>query len=169
MHGTDSWFHINGLHIHCKAWKNPISTALPLVILHGLWESWHTFTEVADFTSQPSVLKRAWFEMTARDFLHAADGPFVTLMNNTVTEEEWTTLLGRIAVPTLVLAASPADGGWMGEEHHTLVREALPSARLVDFPGCGHHIEATCTESFLATVEAFLDDPMQEARGSVAL
>ncbi len=279
MHGTDSWFHINGLHIHCKAWKNPISTALPLVILHGLWESWHTFAElaprcaqkrsvyaldlrghgesdkpetgyrlqdyatdiegvlkqlphpqvhllghslgalvalqvagdaprrvatltledppfilphqqveihkqmehllalkrqpfdavVADFTSQPSVLKRAWFEMTARDFLNAADGPFVTLMNNTVTEKEWATLLGRIAVPTLVLAASPADGGWMGEEHHTLVRKALPSARLVDFPGCGHHIEAICTESFLATVEAFLDDPMQEARGSVAL
>lgn len=274
MHSIDQYFQTGGARIHGRVWENPDSTATPLVILHGIWESWHTFADVAprfaqkrsvyaldlrghgesdkpeqgyslsdyaadiesvlkqlpyshihllghslgslvaiqlagdaptstlieklilqdppfvlphqetevkndmqhllelkrqpleivvaEFTSQPSTLERAWFEMTARDFLQCADGPFLAIMNNALTTETWATLLKRITIaPTLVLAADPADGGWMGDEAHALVRTNLPFAQIVDFPGCGHHIEATCTEPFVATVEEFLDNPMQ--------
>ncbi|HKV59331.1 MAG TPA: alpha/beta hydrolase, partial [Ktedonobacteraceae bacterium] len=266
----DLYFQTGGARIHGRVWESPNSSATPLVILHGIWESWHTFADVAprfaqkcsvyaldlrghgesdkpeqgysmkdyaadiesvlkqlpyshvhllghslgslvaiqlagdaptsalleklilqdppfvqphqeadvkndmqhllelkrqpfeavvaEFTSQPSVLEKTWFEMTARDFLQSADGPFLAIMNNELTTEAWATLLSRITTPTLFLAADPADGGWMGDESHALVRYTLPTAQIVDFPGCGHHIEATCTESFIATVEEFLDN-----------
>jgi len=271
MNSTDHYFQTNGLRIHGVVWKNSNSDVIPLIILHGIWESWHTFADAAPrfaqkrtvyaldlrghgesdkpekgyslrdyaadiegvlkqlpyshiyllghslgslvalqvagdtpallakliledpplvqphqeagaksdmehllvlkhqpfdavvtaFTSQPSVLEITWFEMTARDFLLSADGPFLAIINNELTEEAWATLLAKVTTPTLVLAADPADGGWLGEEHHVLVRDALPSAHIVDFPGCGHHIETACMESFVSTVEEFLDDSMQ--------
>lgn len=74
---------------------------------------------------------------------------------------EWSTLLSRVTVPTLVLAADPSVGSWMGEEQHRLVRQALPPAQIVDFPGCSHHIEAASPDAFVETVEGFLETQAQ--------
>jgi pimeloyl-ACP methyl ester carboxylesterase len=270
----ERYYQANGLRIHAMVWERPHSDAIPLMILHGLWESWHTFASlaprfalqrtvyvldlrghgqsdkpakgyrlqdyaadvlgileqlphqqmhllghslgslvaihlagnkptslarliledppfvlekqetevrssleqllalkhqpfevvVAALTSQFASLEQEWIENTARDLINTADGPFLSMISGELTNEgqsrmEWATLLARIKAPTIVLAADPAAGGWMGEEQHKLVSDALPSAQLADFPGCSHHIEATCTDAFIMSVEGFLEAP----------
>src|SRR5689334_10227472 len=44
---TDDYYHVNGLRIHAATWHNPRAEAVPLVILHGIGDSIHTFAEVA--------------------------------------------------------------------------------------------------------------------------
>jgi pimeloyl-ACP methyl ester carboxylesterase len=38
---------VNGLGVHVAGWEQPRSAEPPLVLLHGLWESWHTFAAFA--------------------------------------------------------------------------------------------------------------------------
>jgi pimeloyl-ACP methyl ester carboxylesterase len=264
-------YQTNGLRIHAVVWENAHSNATPLVILHGLWESWHTFATLAPrFAQQRTVyaldlrghgasdkpaagyrlqdyaadvlgilqqlpyhqvnllghslgglvalylagqaparlarlvledptfvleqqlaqvvsqleqllalkrqsfeivaaalqpqfpsFDRQWIEQVAHDLIDTADGTFLAMISGELVAEEqgrveWSTLLSRVIVPTLVLAADPSVGGWMGEEQHRLVRQALPLAQIVDFAGCGHHIEAASPDAFVETVEGFL-------------
>src|SRR6266436_976476 len=100
------------------------------------------------------------FEQVAHDLINTADGTFLAMISGELVageqgRVEWSTLLSRVTVPTLVLAADPSAGGGMGEEQHRLVRRALPPAQIVDFPGRGHHIEAARPDAFVATVQGF--------------
>jgi pimeloyl-ACP methyl ester carboxylesterase len=106
-------------------------------------------------------LARAWVEQLSRDLLATVDGPFLALRNGEVLPWEqvhqgMTDLLSKVTVPTLVLVGDPMVGGMMGAEQRELLRTVLPSAHLIDFPGCGHHLEAASPEVFIAHVEAFL-------------
>src|SRR5258708_35680572 len=38
---------VNGLGVHVAGWEQPRSAEPPLVLLHGLWESWHMFAAFA--------------------------------------------------------------------------------------------------------------------------
>jgi len=60
------------------------------------------------------------------------------------------------AMPTLLLAASPADGSALKDgEADALVRR-WPQAQLVRFPGVGHRIHGLRPEPFLEALEPFL-------------
>lgn len=266
----ERYYQTNGVQIHAVMWEKADSDATPLVILHGMWESWHTFARLAPRFAQKRMvyaldlrghgasdkpakgyrlqdyaadvlgileqlphhqvhllghslggltalqlagerpaclarlvledpplipeqqeaqvissleqllalkrqpfevvvealspqfpsLEKEWIEQISRDLINTADGTFLAVISGEfVTREQlrlgWSQLLARITIPTLVLAGDPAVGGWMGEVQHKLVRDALPSAQLVDFPGCDHHIEAASPDAFVTTVEGF--------------
>src|SRR4051812_44728813 len=38
--------------LHCEIWKGPRGLAPPLVLLHGLWGDWRSFSEVCDALSE---------------------------------------------------------------------------------------------------------------------
>jgi hypothetical protein len=38
----ERYYQANGLRIHAMVWEHPHSDAIPLMILHGLWESLFT-------------------------------------------------------------------------------------------------------------------------------
>lgn len=40
-------YQANGLRIHSAVWEQPASNAPPLVLLHGIWDTWRTFAQVA--------------------------------------------------------------------------------------------------------------------------
>src|SRR5579875_2407504 len=44
---SDRYFDANGIRLHAREWNSDASNARPLVILHGLAESWRTFQELA--------------------------------------------------------------------------------------------------------------------------
>ena len=99
----------------------------------------------------------------AQSLIKAADGPFVALAGGEQPPVDWGPLLSKIKVPTLVLAADPAAGGIVGPKQRAIFREYLPSARIVDFPGCNHPINADRTEDYLKAIEDFLSNPGHQA------
>lgn len=59
-------------------------------------------------------------------------------------------------MPTLLLAASPADGSALTEGEAEGLMTRWPSAQLVRFPGVGHRIHGLRPEPFLEAIEPFL-------------
>ncbi|MGI8825149.1 MAG: alpha/beta fold hydrolase [Chloroflexota bacterium] len=44
---SDSYFTVNGIHLHASAWTGPATGSPALLMLHGISDSWRVFTEVA--------------------------------------------------------------------------------------------------------------------------
>jgi pimeloyl-ACP methyl ester carboxylesterase len=40
-------YQTNGITLHVASWENPAAIASPLVMLHGIWDTWRTFEPVA--------------------------------------------------------------------------------------------------------------------------
>ena len=59
-------------------------------------------------------------------------------------------------MPTLLLAASPADGSALKEGEADDLVKRWPQAQLVRFPGVGHRIHGLRPEPFLEALEPFL-------------
>jgi len=109
----------------------------------------------AEFTS----LTNEQHVEAAQSLIRAADGPFLALGGGEQPPVDWKPLLSRIKLPTLVLAADAEAGGMVGPKQRTMLNEYLPAARIVDFPGCNHAINAERPEEFLKAVEDFLGNP----------
>jgi pimeloyl-ACP methyl ester carboxylesterase len=60
------------------------------------------------------------------------------------------------AVPTLLLAASPADGSALKEGEADAIAKRWPHLQVVRFPGVGHRIHGLRPEPFLEALEPFL-------------
>jgi pimeloyl-ACP methyl ester carboxylesterase len=60
------------------------------------------------------------------------------------------------AVPTLLLAASAADGSALKEGEADTLAKRWPEVQLVRFPGVGHRIHGLRPELFLEALEPFL-------------
>ena len=66
-------------------------------------------------------------------------------------------VVGAVPVmPTLLLAANPADGSALKEGEADALAQKWPDALLVRFPGVGHRIHGLRPEPFLEALEPFL-------------
>ncbi len=72
-------------------------------------------------------------------------------------EGHWTTLLGTLACPTLVIRADSALGGIVTPEVAEKIRELNPRVRVVKIEGVGHLVRFDAFEAFMKTLRAFLD------------
>src|SRR5205809_3722367 len=52
----ERYYQTNGVQIHAVMWEKADSDATPLVILHGMWESWHTFARLAPRFAQKRMV-----------------------------------------------------------------------------------------------------------------
>lgn len=84
-----------------------------------------------------------------------ADGPIEALLDEGWQPEPWR-LLPQIGCPVLILQADPTAGGVLDDETAARVRQELPQAELVRFPGIGHAIHREAPDAFLATVRDLL-------------
>lgn len=111
---------------------------------------------VAELAAMNPTRDRATNEVSARALIGTADGPFRAFLDGENADDDPAAALRRIAAPTLVLRADPAQGGALPDDGRDLLAAALPAARLVEFPGAGHLIHAECPDDFVAAVAPFL-------------
>jgi pimeloyl-ACP methyl ester carboxylesterase len=70
---------------------------------------------------------------------------------------DWFAALPKIACPTLVLRADPAQGGMLKEAEASRITSLIPHCTRVDLPGVAHSIHSSEPKQMLALVTDFLE------------
>jgi pimeloyl-ACP methyl ester carboxylesterase len=86
----------------------------------------------------------------------AVDPAFVEQFGHTTPDGHELVADAVPAVPTLLLAASPADGSALKEGEADAIAKRWPDLQVVRFPGVGHRIHGLRPEPFLEALEPFL-------------
>jgi pimeloyl-ACP methyl ester carboxylesterase len=86
----------------------------------------------------------------------AVDPAFVEQFGHTKPDRHELVAHAVPAVPTLLLAASPADGSALKEGEADAIAKRWPDLQVVRFPGVGHRIHGLRPEPFLEALEPFL-------------
>lgn len=97
-----------------------------------------------------------WLKMLATDLAATADGVFRAMADGEQGEVDWASLLGRISVGVLAVAADPAKAGaqLVGKRLEVL-RRGVPHAQVHVVPGAAHHVEVDQPEVLYRLVDEF--------------
>jgi pimeloyl-ACP methyl ester carboxylesterase len=111
--------------------------------------------EMAGTSARP----RVWLEMIATALARTADGVFAAMAGGDQGTVPWPEILGRIAVPTLAVAADPTKPGAQLTGHRLAeLRRGVPHAEVHVVPGAAHHVEVDQPAVLRQLVRSFLAD-----------
>jgi pimeloyl-ACP methyl ester carboxylesterase len=109
--------------------------------------------EMAKTADRPPV----WIEMIATALANTSDGVFAAMACGEQDDVDWPAVLGRIAVPTLAVAADPARQGAQLTGHRLAeLRRGIPHAEIRVIPDAAHHVEVDQPVVLRQLVEGFL-------------
>ena len=129
----------NGITLTCRAWGP--EDAPPVLLLHCRGADGADWTPIAERLATGAVPYRVYAPDLRGHGTSDWPGPM------------WWDHMGRITMPTLVIAGGPTSG--VPQDRVAVLAERIPDARLVTVDA-GHLVHESRPEEFLALVEAFL-------------
>lgn len=132
--------------------SNPIvewAKSLPSQSLESLIEGYGK-----DHPTWPEDLVRVMCESKKQ-----LDQNVIDIVSAKINPEEghWTTLVGSLRCPTLVVTADPGLGGIVTPEVEEKLRTLNPRVKIVKVAGAGHLIRFDAFEAFMSALEGFLE------------
>ena len=84
----------------------------------------------------------------------------LTLHNRGV---DWSTVLGKITCPALLITADPERGAMITPERAAVMQALIPQLRIAHIPGAGHSIRREQPDRYLHAVRTFLAEWAKDA------